>query len=129
MKKTLLFLAVLPVILPAFLLAAGTENQDVKEELTVIEKKPRISIPETYGSSKLTNWYVLDNRNLVIEVNNREKYKATLMNSCTGLRFTDTIGFSTMGPFELDKWTSIILPDGHRCYIKELTRYHPDKDN
>jgi len=106
------------------------DDQDADEEILVIEKKPEvINVPSTFGSSRIRNWYVLDNRTLIIQVTGRQKYKATLMNSCPGLRFTDSIGFATMGPWELDKWTTIHLPGGERCYVKELTRYQePEED-
>ena len=81
-----------------------------------------ISVPSTFGSSTIDNWYVLDNSNIVIETT-RRKYKATFMSSCPGIRFTDSIGLSTMGPYQLDKTTTILLPDGRRCHIKELVPY------
>ena len=100
------------------------KNGPDEEEVVVIEKKDRdVGIHRGFGSSTIRDWYVLDSRNIVIEANGLEKYKATFMNACTGIRFTDSIGLATMGPFELDKSTRIILPDGQRCYIKELVPY------
>lgn len=94
------------------------------DNMVVIAKKPDVvSIPRIPGSSQLQNWFVLDNRNIVVEVANGRYYKATLMNSCPGLRFTDRLGFSTQGPFALDKWTTLHLPDGTRCYVKDLAPY------
>ena len=127
--KTFLFLL---AALMTFSLSAAVQAEEKAavhpdETILVIEKKPRaVSIPKAYGSSRLQDWFVLDSRHLIIEVTGGKKYKATLMNACTGLRFTDSIGFSTMGPFELDKWTTILLPGGERCYIKELTPYDED---
>ncbi len=45
------------------------------------------------------------------------------MSRCHGILFTDSIGLATMGPFELDKSTTIVLPDGERCHIRELVPY------
>jgi|GEM_PF-6739251 len=92
--------------------------------IMVIEKKPKpVSIPKAYGSSSLWDWFVLDNRHMVVELNNGDKYLATFMSPCNGLRFTDTVAFETSGPFELDRWTTIHLPDGERCFVKDLTPY------
>ncbi len=103
---------------------SGNNQDDVDEEMLVIEKKPEaVSVPQSFGSSRIRNWYVIDNKTLIIEAVGQRKYKATLMNPCHGLRFTDSIGFSTGGPWELDKWTTIHLPDGQRCYIKDLVHY------
>ena len=127
--KTFVFLL---TVLMTFSLAVFAQSEKKPalhpdENILVIEKKPEVvSIPRTFGSSQLEDWFVLDNRHLVIELTGKKKYKATLMNSCTGLRFTDSIGFSTMGPFELDKWTTIVLPGGERCFIKELEPYEED---
>jgi len=124
--KSFIFLLAL---LMTFSLAAFAQSEKKPvvhpdENILVIAKKPKVvSIPRTYGSSSLEDWFVLDSRHLVIELTGKKKYKATLMNSCTGLRFTDSIGFSTMGPFELDKWTTIVLPGGERCFIKDLEPY------
>lgn len=124
MRETILttgILALLTVPVPGWT-EEGSEN--IGEEVLVIEKKPEaVRIPSTFGSRRIRNWYVLDSSSLVVELSNREKYKAVLMNRCTGLRFADSIGFSTQGPWELDKWTTIYLPDGQRCYIKDLTPY------
>ncbi len=113
--------ATLLSVLSAF---AANGEQGNPPEMTVREKRPDgIPVPETFGSSRLRDWNVLDGRNLVIELHDGRKYKASLMSYCHGLPFTDVLGFSTRGPFELDEWTTLYLPDGERCYVKELTPY------
>lgn len=126
--RTSLLAALLTVTLAAAVYA-GEKASPGQEEMLVIEKKPKaVSVPESFGSSRLRDWFVLDNRNLVVEVTGGKKYKATLMGPCTGLRFTDTIAFETSGPFELDRWTTIHLPGGETCYVKELTPYEEEAD-
>ena len=107
--------------------ATGADNGAVEEEVVVIEHNKYVSVPRTFGSSTIDNWYVLDNKNIVIETT-REKYKATFMSTCPGIRFTDSIGLSTMGPYELDRTTTVILPGGMRCHISELVRYTPEME-
>lgn len=124
--KAFLFMltALMTFSLAAFAQSGKKPAVHPDENILVIAKKPKVvSIPRTYGSSSLEDWFALDNRHLVIVLTGKRKYKATLMNTCTGLRFTDSIGFSTMGPFELDKWTTIVLPGGERCFIKDLEPY------
>ena len=104
-----------------------SNDETDEEEIVVIEKRENVSIPHGFGSSRIDGWYVLDNNNIVIEAG-RQKYKATFMSSCPGIRYTESIGLSTMGPFELDKFTTVVLPDGWRCHIKELTVYTPEME-
>jgi len=126
---TSLLIALLTFTLTAAVYAEGKASSRQEDEMLVIEKKPKtVSVPRTFGSSRLRDWFVLDNRNLVVEVTGGRKYKATLMGACHGLRFTDAIGFETSGPFELDRWTTIHLPDGETCYVKELTPYDEEAD-
>jgi len=90
----------------------------------VIEKKPQpVSVPKTFGSSRLWDWFVLDNTHMVVELDSGKKYVATFMGPCHGLRFTDSVAFETSGPFELDRWTTIHLPDGESCFVKDLMPY------
>lgn len=107
--------------------AAQAEEKAAKkpdDNIIVIAKKPKpISVPKTYGPSNLWDWFVLDNRHMVVQLDNGDKYLATFMSPCHGLRFTDTVAFETSGPFELDRWTTIHLPDGESCYVKDLTHY------
>jgi len=116
------------VVLPVYAMQA--EDQDTPPEMVVEGKKDKpVSIESTFGSSRLDDWRVLNGRNLIIELDNGDKYRASLMNYCHGLQFTEVIGFSTLGPYELDQWTTLHLPDGERCYIRELTPYAEEKDN
>lgn len=101
-----------------------SDNVEPEEEITVIDKRYKSpSVPRSFGSSMIRDWHAPDNKTLIIDVGARGKFKATFMSSCPGIRFTETIAFSTMGPFELDKSTKVILPDGRSCYFKTLELY------
>lgn len=96
------------------------------EQVTTFTKEKKqgaVVIHSTFGSNEIKNWRVLDNYNMVIETYSHGDFLATFSRSCSGLRFTETLGFSTLGPFELDKSTKLILPDGQRCHFKELKPY------
>lgn len=109
--------------------APETSDDEPEEEITVIEKRqPSPSLPQLPGSGQIRDWYAPDNKTLIIDAGARGKFKATFMRSCTGIRFTDSIGFSTMGPFELDRSTKIILPNGEYCFFKELRAYSKEEE-
>lgn len=108
------------------------EDNDAREQITEFtreEKGDQITIQSTFGSSDIKNWKVLDKYHMVIETYRHGDLLATFSHSCSGLRFADTIGFSTFGPFELDRSTRIILPDGRRCHLKSLVAYEEPKDS
>lgn len=111
------------LVLPVIPVSAVEETKETEQMSVIEEQSEVVRVPSTFGSSRLHDWRVLDSRNLVIELDNGKKYRASLMNTCHGLRFTDVLGFSTRGPYELDKWTTIHLSDGERCHIRELTPY------
>ena len=104
--------------------ADAKDTEEGTEEVTVVDKRySDTSIPRSFGSSQIRNWYAPDNNSLIIEVQGKRKYKATFSMPCHGIRFTDSIGFRTTGPFELDRSTQVLLPDGERCYFKDLVVY------
>lgn len=116
--------ALMTVILTSTAWAGDKPAAASDHNVVVIEKKPKpVSVPKTFGSSRLWDWFVLDNTHMVVELDNGDKYLATFMGPCHGLRFTDSVAFETSGPFELDRWTTIHLPDGESCFVKDLTPY------
>ena len=102
----------------------GGEAVTPDEELEVTgQQEKQISVPSTFGSPQVSSWRVIDNSNIVLELRPSEKYKATFVTPCRGIRFAETIALSTMGPYELDEHTTIFLPDGERCHISRLVPY------
>ncbi|MBI2993738.1 MAG: hypothetical protein HYY48_06115 [Gammaproteobacteria bacterium] len=85
-------------------------------------------IRETFGSSDIKDWYAPDDRTLVIGTYAHGKFLGTFANLCTGIRYANALGFSTQGPFELDRSTAIVLPDGQRCFFKDLSAYSLEQE-
>jgi hypothetical protein len=115
-------------LIPAGYVYAQTDNAKegagkMDEEIRIIEKQRPVSLPRSYGGSRTRDWQALDNRSIVLEDVNHKKYKATFMGPCPGIRSTAVIALSNRGPVELDQFTTVILPDGLRCPIKELVPY------
>lgn len=105
---------------------SGAANEQVTE-FTREKKGDQVTIHSSFGSSDIKNWRVLDRYHMVIETYRHGDLLATFSHSCSGLKFADTIGFSTFGPFDLDRSTKIILPDGRWCHLKSLVAYEPEK--
>jgi hypothetical protein len=80
----------------------------------------RPALPKTFGSSDIKDWYAPDSRTLIINTYGHGRFKATLTSGCAGIRSAETLGFTTMGPFELDSSTTVVLPDGARCGFSDL---------
>lgn len=108
------------------LLIAGCATSDSRhtaeaEQVTLFEKDARdVVIHSGFGSSRIESWRVVDDSTMIIETFGHGEVVATFSMPCRGIRTADTLGFATMGPFDLDKTTKVILPDGRKCYFKEL---------
>lgn len=85
-------------------------------------------VPETFGSSDIRDWYAPDDATIVISTYAHGRFKGTFMNHCQGVRFAEALGFSTMGPYELDSSTRIVLPDGTRCGLRDLVPYSDEEE-
>jgi len=79
------------------------------------------SLPKTFGSSDIKDWYAPDSQTLIINTYAHGRFKATLTGACAGIRSAETLGFTTSGPHELDGSTTVVLPDGVRCGFSDLT--------
>jgi hypothetical protein len=107
-----------PVVPPS------AESPAPAEEVGVTGVAPRrVQVPSTFGSSNIRDWYAPDSRTLIINTYAFGRFKATFTQPCSGIRSTETIGFRTQGPFELDRSTIVVLPDGQRCHIRDLEEY------
>ena len=112
------------VVLACTVAAAGEGNEpDPAAPGSAAHAPKPVNVPATFGSSDIRSWYAPDSRTLVVDTYAHGKFKATLGSPCHGLRYAETIGFSTLGPYELDASTTVTLPDGQRCMFTELRPY------
>ncbi len=101
--------------------AGQGRNGGDSEQVTLFKKgEESVIIHSTFGSSQVRGWRVIDDSTMLIETSSKGDLVATFRTPCRGLRFADAVGFRTMGPFELDRTTTVILPDGQRCYFQDL---------
>src|SRR5690606_19758072 len=85
---------------------ASAPAKETAEQVTLFEKDaPDVTIPESLGSPRVRSWRAVDDRTLIIEASGHGELVATFTTPCRGIRFAETLGFATLGPFELDKST------------------------
>jgi hypothetical protein len=74
-------------------------------------------------SDRVRNWTVLDDQNLIVEAYDGTRYKAEMMGACQGLSFATRLGFSNRGGFKtIDRFSSVLLPDGQRCPLASFNK-------
>lgn len=117
------------LVAPGYAGLVYAQEKSGPEAITVVERlSPDVRVPESFGSSQIRNWYAPDSETLIIETL-RGDFKATFANNCSGIRFAESIGFKLKGGVELDKFTTIVLPDGQTCFFKELVAYDKDEQD
>ena len=67
----------------------------------------------------IRDWRPDGNSALYVQDQRRNWYHAELMGPCTGLAFTDRIGFVTRGTNRLDRFATVIV-DGERCAFQNF---------
>ena len=74
-------------------------------------------------SDRVRNWTVVDDQTLIIESYEGVKYKAETMGACNGLSFATRLGFSSRGGFkQIDRFSSVLLPDGTKCSLAAFNK-------
>jgi hypothetical protein len=124
MKKYIISFAIISSFI-FFQTAIAEENKGGTSEKAEVTSKhvEKVRIPEVFGTRQIKDWQVIDDKTIIIDTYSYGKYKATFTQPCMGIRSTETIGFMTRGPYALDKYTTIFLGDGERCFIQELVPY------
>jgi Family of unknown function (DUF6491) len=70
------------------------------------------------------DWQVVNDRTLLIQGQNRQWYKATLLSACFELPFTETLGFESNADGSFDKFSSIKVR-GQNCPLVSLVETSP----
>jgi hypothetical protein len=88
-------------------------------------KLPEATIPFV-DHRNIRDWQADKKEGLWIQDLRREWYYAKLLGPCIGLDWALSIGFVTGGGSgQLDRFSSIVVPDEGRCQITSLTRSDP----
>jgi hypothetical protein len=128
MKKYILIFAIISSLI-FFQTAIAKEKQERASEDAETTAKPveKVRIPEVFGTRQIKDWNVIDNKTIIIDTYGYGKFKATFVQPCLGIRFTDTIGFLTQGPYALDDTTTIMVSNGETCRIMDLVPYKEEE--
>jgi hypothetical protein len=85
-------------------------------------KPPEVSIPFV-DHNNIRDWQADRKEGVWIQDQRREWYYAKLLGPCIGLDWALSIGFIPGGGSgQLDRFSSILVPDEGRCQITSLTR-------
>ncbi len=72
------------------------------------------------GLHRISSYEIISDKILIIEATGKKNYRAELFPGCFGLRHAYTLAFQTKGGNSLDKFSSVVLPDGTRCRFKSF---------
>ena len=79
--------------------------------------------PAQLPSYRMRNWSVVDDHTVVIEAYDGTRYKAETLGPCNGLSFATRLGFRNRGGFsQIDRFSSVVLPDGQRCALQSFSK-------
>jgi Family of unknown function (DUF6491) len=111
------------------LLAAGAAASPwlatVAAEGTSQLRAEEVSIPFV-DHHNIRDWQADSKEGVWIQDQRRNWYYAKLLGPCIGLDWALSIGFDTgRGTNQLDKFSSILVPEEGRCQITSLTRSDP----
>ena len=107
------------VALIALALAGCAASTPESETSDVTPQMARDSAElQTY---RIRTWSAPDDRTLIVESIDGTKYKAELLGTCFGLKFTTRLGFVNRGGInQIDRFAGIVLPDGTRCSFRSF---------
>lgn len=110
-------------LLIASLLAAAAAGPVFAQEPTLSTETREASIPFV-NHGGIRDWQENGDDSLYIQDQHRQWYIATLMGTCTGLRFATVIGIETRGTDTLDRFGTIMVR-GDRCALTSLVKSDP----
>jgi hypothetical protein len=74
-------------------------------------------------SYRIRNWSAPNDHTVVFESADGTQYRAETLGPCFGLDFANRLGFANRGGFQqIDRFSSLVLPDGTRCSFQTFSR-------
>ena len=74
-------------------------------------------------SYRIRNWTAISDHELVIESTDGTRYRAETLGPCFGMTNAPRLGFENRGGFQqVDRFSSVVLPDGQRCAFQNFNR-------
>ncbi len=115
-----LFLSSIPLAAAAAFAAPATAQTGE----VAIDSTEQARIP--FADRTIRNWRTPSRDVVLIEAGGGQWYRADLMGSCSGLRFSETLGFETNAGGSFDRFSSIVTRD-QNCPVRSLVAI-PDPD-
>lgn len=109
-----------PALLVLGLASAAANGADAPAAATAAKPVPEASIPFA-NHHGIYSWHVVNDRTLLIQSENGNWYKATLMSSCFELPFTERLGFHSNPDGSFDRFSSIRVRD-QNCPLTSFVR-------
>jgi len=117
MKSHSLLLGALAGLALAGCATNGTSRSDEQANLATEPGDAEIS------RHRIRSWSALNDHTLIFEASDGTRYKAETLGPCFGLDFANGIGFANRGGFQqIDRFTSVVLPDGTRCSFQSFNK-------
>jgi hypothetical protein len=74
-------------------------------------------------SYRIRNWTAISDHELVLESMDGTRYRAETLGPCFGMNSAARLGFENRGGFQqVDRFSSVVLPDGQRCAFQNFNR-------
>jgi hypothetical protein len=80
-------------------------------------------------TSRVRNWSAPNDHTLMIQAVDGRRYQAHLFGSCPGLTFANQLAYDTRGMNQIDRFATVVLPDGTRCPFQSFTRISSPLDS
>ncbi|HEV7716677.1 MAG TPA: DUF6491 family protein [Steroidobacteraceae bacterium] len=119
-SRSLCVVGALAIVVSALNLAGCASNR----AFALAEAGPQ-SLPDSaeLPGYRIRNWSALNDHTLIVEASDGTRYKAETMGPCLGLGFSNRVGFYNRGGFQqIDRFSSLVLPDGTRCSFQSFNR-------
>lgn len=128
MKAITSLVIVLAALAASPALAQGATNADQNQWIRNGSRQACLRVGQING------WRALNDRSLIIENDQRQKFKIDLLGICPGLRYRTTIGLRAFGGFSLSCVTpgdTVFFHDvgmSMRCSISKVSVYTPQME-
>jgi Family of unknown function (DUF6491) len=74
-------------------------------------------------SYRVRNWSAPNDHTVLFESSDGTQYRAETVGPCFGLDYASRVGFANRGGFrQIDRFTSVVLPDGTRCAFQSFNK-------
>lgn len=118
--RNLVYFIAISVSLTVYGQQANDDTLPMQRTIFIPKQHTAADLQSLAGKKQIERWEVQDEDTLLIETT-RGDFLATFAGGCPGLLNTNEIGFTYTGNDVLSKFTTIVLSNGERCFIENLS--------